>query len=217
MEAGEKNYEKAVGEFRELTPEKWWAASIKINLSDEDFEQAIKRAVQEEKFTYSGYRIKHAEGGFEYHFGRYPRRAFGPVVSIERHKSALKKLAETTGGQASEKTVSPDKPRFRILLGLVEGYEREKPIMHSIKEVRQEVGDNFDLQEAEIFSAGPWGKEQWGKYTEPAAVIEGDLSQLSKVCALAEKFHQERIAVDNLQKGKSYMVETKWCKKPDKE
>ena len=83
---------------------------------------------------------------------------------------------------------------------------------HTLEEVQKELGDEFDLTQTEIYSAG-----SWGKYTEPAIVIEGDKTQVQKVYALAEKFRQARIAVEDLQNSQSCMVETKYCEDPDKE
>jgi len=254
-------------EFRELSPEEFWSGVVFVeDLSDEEFEQKIIEVAKELDFTYSGYRIPKDEKDFEYHFSRYPRRAFGPVASIEKHQEALQKLAEKleTHGEEEKKT---EQPRFRVLLGLQEGYgeykkrniverinkrdittlEDAKKILeseigdlsefgidinkfsnieelksvleetnfgkdHTLEEVQQELGETFNLTQAEIYSAG-----SWGKYTEPAVLIEGDKSQIQKVYALAKKFHQARIAVEDLQAGQSHMVETKYCEDPDKE
>ena len=254
-------------EVRELTPEVSWNGSVTVeNLSEEEFAQKISEAVKELGFTYSGYRIPKSEGGFDYHFSRYPRRAFGPVAPVEKHQEALQKLAENLGTRGKEeKTI--EQPRFRVLLGLQEGYaeykkrgilermskeeittlEKAKKTIeseigdlsefgidtdkftspdelkgvlekanfgkeHTLEEVQKELGDEFNLTQAEIYSAG-----SWGKYTEPAIVIEGDKAQVQKIYALAEKFHQARIAVEDLQEGQSHMVETKYCEDPDKE
>ena len=255
-------------EFRELRPEDFWSGSVEIKkLTPEEFSEKIKEAANEENFTYSGYKIDNPEGeGFEYHFSRYPRRAFGPVAPIEKHQEALKKLAEKVGAAPKEEEKT-DKPYFRVLLGLQEGYAsykaegikkdiQEKKITdlneakeklkkeidnldefginldsistldelvdilgktkfgkdHSADEVESMLGEGFDINKAEIYSVGPWGE-----YKEPAVVIEGDKSEVEKVYQLAEKFHQARIAVDDLQSGKSHMVETKYCEDPDKE
>lgn len=254
-------------EIRQLRPEEFWGATVFVeNLSDEEFAQKISEAANELGFTYSGYRILKTEGGFDYHFSRYPRRAFGPVPSIERHQEALKKLVEKLGSKGIEEK-RLDEPKFRVVLGLEEGYaeykkrriieqinkgeisdlELAKKIIdseigdlsefgikfeelksltelkdilektdfakkHTLEEVQKELGGDFKLTQAEIYSVGPWGK-----YTESAVVIEGDKSQLQKVYALAEKFHQARIAVEDLNEGQSYMVETKYCEDPDKE
>jgi len=171
------------------------------------------------------------------------------------------------GTRGEEEKTTTEQPRFRVLLGLQEGYadykkrniveridkqeiatleDAKKSIEseignlsefginiekftsldelkgvlekanfgkdHTLEEVQKELGDEFDLTQAEIYSVGPWGK-----YTESAIVIEGDKKQVQKIYALAEKFHQARIAVEDLQEGQSYMVETKYCEDPDKE
>lgn len=69
----------------------------------------------------------------------------------------------------------------------------------------------FSLWEVDIFAVG-----SWGKYTEPAVVIEGDPKYLDKVYLLEEKFHQSRFVVNDLYKKTCYLVETKWCRNPDK-
>lgn len=254
-------------EFRELRPEEFWGGSVSIeNLSDEEFAQKIGEAANELGFTYSGYRIQKGEEGFDYHFSRYPRRAFGPVAPIEKHQEALTKLAEKLGTKGKEEK-RVEQPKFRVLLGLQEGYgeykkrgiveriskgeiatlenaqqvieseigdlsefgidiskfttlDELKEVLekanfgkdHTLEEVQRELGDEFNLTQAEIYSVGPWGK-----YTEPAIIIEGNKKQMQKVYALAEKFRQARIAVEDLQVGQSYMVETKYCSDPDKE
>lgn len=254
-------------EFRELRPEEFWGGSVSVeNLSDEEFAQKISEVANELGFTYSGYRIPKGEDGFDYHFSRYPRRAFGPVAPVEKHQEALQKLAEKLGTRGKEEK-KIEQPRFRVLLGLQEGYaeykkrsiverigkeeittleDAQKAIRleigdlsefgididkftsldelkevlekanfgkdHTLEEVQKELGDEFDLTQAEIYSAG-----SWGKYTEPAIVIEGNKTQVQKVYALAEKFRQARIAVEDLNAGRSHMVETKYCGDPDKE
>jgi len=252
-------------EVRELRPEEFWGGSVSVEgLTEEEFSQKLSEAANELNFTYSGYLVKKSEGGFEYHFSRYPRRAFGPVPPIEKHQKALEVLAEKLGVEGKEEKLKGE-PKFRVLLGLQEGYSEYKKLNildrinkgqissleeakkaisleigdvlgldidsfdsldelkenlekinlgkdHNLEEVEKELGKEFDLTQAEIYSVGPWGK-----YTEPAVVIEGNKNQLQKVYALAEKFHQSRIAVEDLGVGQSYMVETKYCEDPDKE
>jgi len=259
-----KNGEQAV-EFRDLKPEEFWGGSVSLEgIPQDKFAQKIREAAEETGFTYSGY-----ISGEEYHFSRYPRRAFGPVAPIEKHQEALKALAGKLG-VAEKEEPKIEEPKFRVLLGLEEGYSeykkrniiekidkgeildletakseiekligqavRENNIMdkinvagslekakdilnqtnlgknHTLEEVQAELGEGFDLKNANIYSAGPWGS-----YQEPAVVIEGNQNNLSKVYALAEKFKQARIAVENLKNGKSHMVETKYCEDPDKE
>jgi hypothetical protein len=252
-------------EFRELAPEDFWGGSVSLEgISPEEFAKKIKEAAEENEFTYSGY-----TSGEEYHFSRYPRRAFGPVAPVEKHQEALKTLTEKLGTEGKEE-VKTEEPKFRVLLGLEEGYSenKKKSIIekidkgelanaesakieikkvlgqvvkeinledkinvagsleeiknilsqtnlgknHTIEEVRSELGEGFDLKNASIYSAG-----SWGNYQEPAVVIEGNQANLSKVYALAEKFKQARIAVENLKDGKSHIMETKYCEDPDRE
>ncbi|HAB53992.1 hypothetical protein A2480_00545 [Candidatus Uhrbacteria bacterium RIFOXYC2_FULL_47_19] len=249
-------------EVRELAPEEFWGGSVTLGeLSEEEFAQRIGEVANELSFTYSGYRVSG-----NYYFSRYPRRAFGPVAPVGKYQEALQKLAEKLGTVGNEEKKS-EQPKFRVLLGLQEGYaehkkrgvierigkgeitdiEKAKEIVrveidglsevgididkfssieelrdviektnlgknHTLAEVQEALGEGFDLVSAEIYSAG-----SWGKYTEPAIIIEGDKSQLQKVYALAEKFRQARIAVEDLQDGQAHMVETKYCEDPDKE
>lgn len=254
-------------EFRELHPEEFWGGSVSIKgLSDEEFAQKIGEAANELGFTYSGYRIQKGEKEFDYHFSRYPRRAFGPVAPIEKHQEALQKLSEKLDIKGKEEKRT-EQPKFRVVLGLQEGYgeykrrgiveriskgeiitlknarqvieseigdlsefgidaskfttlDELKKVLekanfgkdHTLEEIQRELGDEFDLTQAEIYSVGPWGK-----YIEPAIIIEGNKAQIQKVYGLAEKFRQARIAVEDLQEGQSHMVETKYCGDPDKE
>src|SRR3989338_7164331 len=90
-------------EFRELRPEEFWGGSVSVeHLSYEEFAQKIGEAVNELGFTYSGYLIPKGEEGFDYHFSRYPRRAFRPVAPVEKHQEALQKLAEKLGTKGEE-------------------------------------------------------------------------------------------------------------------
>jgi len=131
----------------------------------------------------------------------------GKITSIEDAKQKI----QAQIGDISE---------FGIELNNLEDLEQLKEILektnfgqdHTLAEIKAELGDGFHLTKTEIYSAG-----SWGNYTEPAVVIEGDKSQLQKIYALTEKYHQARIAVEDLQEGTSRMVETKYCEDPDKE
>lgn len=261
----EQREKKEITKFRELAPEEFWGGYVSLDgISQNDFSEKIKETAKEIDFTYSGYITEE-----EYYFSRYPRRAFGPVAPVEKYQEALRTLSEKLGSKSKEETKSKEL-KFRVLLGLEEGYlehkkkqffeeiEKEeiveleeikekvqkligqstevielrekiknaesiediKDILnsenlsknHTIEEVKSELGDSFILKEASIYTAGPWGE-----YKEPAVVIEGDSKRIHDVYNLAEKFKQERIAVENLKEGKSYMVETKYCENPDQE
>jgi hypothetical protein len=83
---------------------------------------------------------------------------------------------------------------------------------HSEQEVKGIIGTGFNTTQADIFTAG-----SWGTYTEPALIITGQRKNLDVIYKLAEEFKQARIAVEDLHKGESFMVETKYCEDPDKE
>lgn len=114
--------QKPIVETNELKPEKFWGCSVPVeNLTKEEFIQIVTQLATDLDFTYFGYIIK-TEKGFNYHFGSYPRQ----ILPTERYQEALKKLEEKLGVEGVVEKKS-EKPRFRILLGLQEGYsEQEK-------------------------------------------------------------------------------------------
>lgn len=197
--------------FRELCPEELWGGSVHVKgTSDQDFEIIMSETATELDFTLSGYRTPKTAEEFEYHFSRYPRRKFGPVAPIEKYRDALTRLSGKLNTEAKEDQ-KVERPIFRIVLGLQEGYDKEARV-HTIEEVKQELGEEVNLMSVEIYSVGAWGK-----YTEPAVVLECDNVNLVKVYALAEKFHQARFAVEDLHNNQSHIVETKYCSDPDTE
>lgn len=198
-------------EFRELRPEEFWGGSVHVKgVNDQDFGKTMSETAMELDFTFSGYRTPKTAEEFEYHFSRYPRRKFGPVAPIEKYKDALTKLSTRLNSRAQQDQRTETQV-FRIVLGLQEGYDKEA-VVHTIEEVRQELGETTSLAPVEIYSVGTWGK-----YNEPAVVIECDQTNLAKVYVLAEKFHQARFAVEDLHNNQSHIVETKYCTDPDTE
>lgn len=196
-------------EFRELRPEEFWGGSVHVKgTNDQDFGKITSETSTELDFTFSGYRSPQTAEEFEYHFSRYPRRKFGPVAPIEKYRDALAKLSTRLNTRAEEDKRT-ETPVFRIVLGLQEGYDKEA-IVHTTEEVKQELGEEIGLTPVEIYSVGAWGK-----YTEPAVVLECDNANLAKIYALAEKFHQARFAVEDLHNNQSHIVETKYCSDPD--
>jgi hypothetical protein len=180
-----------------------------------ELQEKIAETAKATSFTYSGF-IEGVGDSLSYTFTRYPRRAFGPVPPIERFETAARALLE--GLTQSPATIvewppqlPPAAPEFRVVFGLREGYGADAKT-HQIEEVRRALGERFDVQPAEIFSAGGWGT-----YSEPAAIIRGPraLETLRAVFDLAEGMNQARIAVESLDEKKSWMVETKHCKDPD--
>lgn len=195
--------------FRELRTEDSWSGYLEIgNSKRTDFEKVIKQLASEKKFTFYGWLLNESEERFKYRFTRYPRKKFGPVPAIETYRALLKQLSDSLGViGVQEQNLGQSK--FRILLGLKEGYD-ENSKTHDSGEVKSILGNGFEIVDTEIYSVGPWGK-----YTEPAVLITGNKIYLHEVYNLAYEFRQSRFCVEDLQLNKSYMVETSHCNAPD--
>jgi hypothetical protein len=119
-------------------------------------------------------------------------------------------LAEELGS-----TVQPDPQQdgFRVVLGLVEGYDTKAPTHHSIDEVQQV------LQRASITPAGVFAvrytEAGTSVYTEPAAIIKAPIDLIRDVYDIADRFRQERFTIENFEEGIAYVVETRFCTEPD--
>ena len=137
-----------------------------------------------------------------------------------KKKGILENVTDTNRAKEIVKSTLGDLSGFGINIDELNSVEEIKAILektylgkkHTQEEVSSILGNDFKLKNADIYSVG-----SWGAYTEPALVIEGNKANLEDVYKIAEKFKQARIAVEDLQKGKSYMVETKYCGDPDKE
>ncbi len=131
---------KVVVGTNELKPEIFWGGFVSVqNLTKEEFIQMVTQLATDLHFTYYGYILK-GEKGFSYHFGRYPRQ----ILPTERYQEALKKLADKLGVEGVIEKKSK-KSRFRILMGLQEGYaEQEK--LNIIRFI--DAGKITDLAEA---------------------------------------------------------------------
>jgi hypothetical protein len=201
--------------FRQLPPEKWWSGSLDISkIERKFFEKKIKELSLQLSFTFSGY-ITGTKDNKKYTFTRYPRKSFGPLATISTYENVLQKFSEILKTDFSIEVLSSEE-RFRVLMGLIEGYKTAKNISfeknYKFHEISRTLGSDYILEVAEIYSVGPWGT-----YAEPAIVIEGEKSTLEEIYLLTEKFHQARICVMDLKKGISWMVETKFCQNPDTE
>jgi hypothetical protein len=199
-------------EFRELQPIDHWSASLSLNaLTDDDFDKHMKDAVIETGQNFLGFLITEEH---LYIRTRYPRKKYG-VPSVEECRTGTAVLARKLGVEAREQIITGE-PRFRVIIGLAEGYDKKNKI-HSFEEVVNELGQGFKVRRGEVYSAGFLGNDKYGVYREPAVIIEGDKPEIRRVYTLAEKFYQERFTVEDLETSKSYIVETKFCKNPDLE
>lgn len=201
-------------QFIERPPVEWWSGVVTTSFPEDIFERNLTKGAKELHFRFSGYRTEpDKKGAFQYVFSSYVRRNFGPLPTKQQYQDALRVLSDSVAGDAREERRA-ESPRFRVLFGLVEGYDAAQAVVHSPEEVvsaLSALGSAFKVQRVEILAVGG-GRDL---YTEPAVVIEGDLSEINKVYQLADQFRQERIVVQDMQAGKSYAVETRWCKQPD--
>ena len=123
-------------QFRHLDPEVYWAGRVSTSdsaITPERLKGAIAAVAKEENVTFSGFLSRGPDGELRYEISRYPRRAFGPVPSIERCEENLSALVDglkrhgiTVEASPGER---PSSPAFRMVLGLEEGYyehERRK-------------------------------------------------------------------------------------------
>ncbi|KKT78623.1 MAG: hypothetical protein UW73_C0001G0070 [Microgenomates group bacterium GW2011_GWB1_44_8] len=199
--------------FRKLKPAKWWGSVLEVAISKRELEDAVKKASIKENITYNGYLTHQKNDLLHYYFSQYPRRKFESISVASRLEKALVTLTRLSGGKSYIETRSKE-PIFRVVLGLRQGYKKENSL-HTVSEIANEldqVGSKVSISEAQILTIGPWGK-----YTEPAAVIEGNLQHLDNVYLLEEKFRQSRFVVNDLHREICYLVETKWCDNPDRE
>ncbi len=96
------------------------------------------------------------------------------------------------------------------LISLLEDTDFSKK--HSVEEVSTILWEEFDLKDARIYTVG----DRW-EYQEPAVLIVWMKENKDKVYWIAEYFHQARIAIEDIEKWVSYIVETKYCEDPDKD
>jgi hypothetical protein len=196
--------------FRELEPVDHWSASVPLEgIADDDFDKQVKNAVVQSRQNFFGFRATDENLYFR---TRYPRRKYG-IYPIEEMKMSTDLLSQKLGVQATEQT-KVEEPRFRVVIGLVEGYDKKNKT-HTLEEVAQELGGEFNVRSGEIYTVKFLEDDASAPYKEPAAIVEGDMADIQKVYELAEKFHQERFTIEDLHDSKAFVVETKFCTAPD--
>jgi len=197
--------------YRELQPVKLWGADIEVD-DQESFKKLLVNSANKLGKNQFGYFLNR-DGKIEYHLSRYPRRKYGAIPNDDQIKEQFDVVLETTGQKGREEKIEIS-PKFRIVLGLEEGYGTGK--FYNIKDIASVFGNKFVLTPAEIFTVKAQDKE-FITYQEPAVKIEGNLSDIKEIYLFAEKLKQERFAVDDFSKMTSHIVETKVCTSPDVE
>ncbi|MDD3302735.1 MAG: PHP domain-containing protein [Candidatus Gracilibacteria bacterium] len=220
----------------------FWEDSFSIDgLQNNDLSEALYKTMKISGENILGFINKETN---EYTRTRYPRKKHGilTIEEIKKSTDILKKIVEEKRSSymknllksgkhldycskigntfinkarlGLDRLVNEKKHNFRVVLGLLEGYDMIYN-MHSIEEVLLELGDDFRIQQGEILSGSYTKPTTQSIYYEPAAIIEGDIKNIEKIYNLAFKFHQERFTVEDYSQKKAYTVETEFCKNPD--
>lgn len=200
-------------EFRELAPVELWGATVSIGGTIDKFKEALITTTKQNGKNHFGYFIHTASKMPQYHLSKYPRRKYGPIPDNDAMRKQLSDLLRISGQEGHEEQTIVQ-PKFRIVLGLEEGYGAGR--LRTLEDVAARLGDTFNLSRAEIFTVRSINDSE-SVYHEPAVRIQGDIAHIQTVYALAESFGQERFVVDDFELQTSHIVETKLCPSSDQE
>jgi len=200
----------SVGNYRSTDAVELWSSRLSGNFTRPELEHAIKVAVVNDRQHYTGF-VSAPTNGHEisYTRTRYPRKKYGitPIVDCEL---GMAKLADMVNGEIqSEKQVSG----FRVVLGLIEGYDKEAP-KHTISEIVAKLGEGALIESADVLAIR-FAQDRISTYTEPVVVIRGSQSELPRIYELADEFKQERFTVEDFDAQKAWVIETRFCTEPD--
>lgn len=208
--------------FRELQPVDLWSKKISFPaFGNATFEHEVARISDQTSQSFSGYIQRDQPFGWVRTFTRtrYPRRKYG-ILNDEQMNESMNVLND----RFDDSDIINDynlpqglKGDFRVVLGLVEGYETDAPV-HTIDEVRQALaGTSLFAMSAEVFSVRPHEPSDRQIYTEPCAIVTGNPRELPAVYDLADAFTQQRFTVEHFGRRQAWVVETPHCTSPDPE
>ncbi|MCL4364015.1 hypothetical protein M1328_02135 [Patescibacteria group bacterium] len=198
--------------FRELPREKSWGTNLDVNVIDgQNLRQHLVRESTKLSRPIFGYRFYERGASFVYHMTRYPRTLKYNIGSVEDYRMAASDIVEEMKlGEPVE-----DKPtketRFRIVLGLNEGYNKDKKM--PLGEVKAFLGDRFSVKNGVVITANTFLPNS--RYEEDVLIIEGNVEDMGRVFTAADLTGQERFAVELLDKQEAYIVETRHCQYSD--
>lgn len=195
--------------FKETEAVELWSARLDLQLSYAEFEQTVIETAQKSGQRYTGFITKDEQGNVtSFTRTRYPRRKYGVATLTECHDGMVVLAAEL----GSILQPDPHQSGFRIVLGLLEGYDGKAPT-HSADEVRQAL-PGAKVTPAEVFAVRHT-EEGTSVYTEPVAIVAGPNDLLGDVYLLADSLRQERFTIEDFDRGIAYVVETRFCTEPD--
>lgn len=195
--------------FRETEPVGLWSARMDLKLPYIEFEQTVNRVAQTSGQRYTGFITRDDDGNVtSFTRTRYPRKKYGVSSIVECQEGMVALAAELD----TNPRPSLQQSGFRVVLGLVEGYDDTAPT-HSIDEVREEL-PGAKVTPAEVFAVRHT-QDGTSVYTEPVAIIEAPLDMVSEVYSLGDRLKQERFTIEDFESGIAYVVETRFCTEPD--
>lgn len=202
-----------MSQYRELPKEILWGADLEVNVID--LENLKKHLILEsEKLgkPIFGYRTYNTGSLFTYHMTRYPRTIKYPVGTAAEYENVARYICSKEAMNIKPPKIenSMDKPRFRVVMGLNQGYTNNT---YSFEEVTKLPGDKFTFKKGKIMTVNYVYKKP--TYEEPAIIIEGDLIDLKFVYQIADLYQQEGFAVELLDSNQAFMVETRHRKISD--
>lgn len=199
----------AMPHFKEMEPIELWSATIDLDVPYDIFAAIVKHNAIVTGTSFAGFITRNEDGTIQsFTRTRYPRKKYG-INPVEQYEPSTLLITRELGGKYK---LSDQQLGFRVVLGLLEGYDPLSP-QHSVDEVTYKL-PWADVQPAEVFSVRPDGGDA-SIYTEPVAIVTGDIRYVKDVYMLADTFKQERFTVEDFDQHIAYVVETRHCKQPD--
>ncbi len=191
-------------------------ATLRPDTSVERFKETPQRVAVEQGESFSGFVTHSNDQIHTFTRTRYPRKKYG-IPTIEAITASIRLLAERLRDIQIVDETALRKNILRVVLGLLEGYEKDSPI-HTIDEVRRELGDtSLRAISANVIVVRPDGTGSCDVYTESCAVITGLPDEIEAVYDLADKFKQQRFTVEDFNRKLAWIVETPHYTNPDTE
>ena len=195
--------------FRELPKEQAWGAELAVNIIDShNIRPASLKVSSDLQIPIFGYRFYESGNKVTYHMSRYPRTLKYNIGTPEQYEMAIAQMSSILGINEITKNKSVQKEsRFRIVLGLNEGYSNKKVV--PFEEMEEFLGNKFVCRKGKIISANSLMDNL--VYEEDVTIIEGNIENISKVFQAADLTGQERFAVELLDQQEAFIVETRHC------
>lgn len=189
----------------------------------EDFIRIVLGAAANAQHRYTGTLTRDPVTGNVTSFTRtrFPRNKYGPPPTVKECEAGISYLAGLCRTEAVKESHSPG--TSRVVLGLYEGQHasgwRDQPDGpdYSVQEVGLRLGIGFSVSSAEVLNVRLAPDGTTSHYSEQLAEIIFPTTGKQRVYDLADAMKQERFSVEDFHKqgGRSYMVETRWCREPD--